>query len=97
MYHSFNRKIFLCSYFSPHPYLFFNSDRFTFTFLGFYIDRASGSLVDQQTGANLEQGIMTQNLFDALQRNQVPLRENFDALPRYVLFVTVTNVDVMKC
>ncbi|WAR07205.1 R213A-like protein [Mya arenaria] len=51
---------------SPHPYLFFNSDRFTFTFLGFYIDRNTGNLVDQQTNRILEQGIMAQNLYDSL-------------------------------
>ncbi|WAR07208.1 R213A-like protein [Mya arenaria] len=49
---------------SPHPYLFFNSDRFSFTFLGFYIDRNTGNLVDQQTNRILEQGIMSQNLCD---------------------------------
>ncbi|XP_052808603.1 E3 ubiquitin-protein ligase rnf213-alpha-like isoform X2 [Mya arenaria] len=67
---------------SPHPYLFFNSDRFTFTFLGFYIDRNTGNLVDQQTNRILEQGIMAQNLYDSLVRNQAPIREDFDALPR---------------
>ncbi|XP_052808691.1 E3 ubiquitin-protein ligase rnf213-alpha-like isoform X2 [Mya arenaria] len=67
---------------SPHPYLFFNSDRFTFTFLGFYIDRNTGNLVDQQTNRVLEEGIMAQNLYDSLVRNQAPVREDFDALPR---------------
>ncbi|WAR07202.1 R213A-like protein, partial [Mya arenaria] len=67
---------------SPHPYLFFNSDRFTFTFLGFYIDRNTGNLVDQQTNRILEQGIMGQNLYDSLVRNQAPIREDFDTLPR---------------
>ncbi|XP_052808702.1 E3 ubiquitin-protein ligase rnf213-alpha-like isoform X1 [Mya arenaria] len=67
---------------SPHPYLFFNSDRFSFTFLGFYIDRNTGNLVDQQTNRILEQGIMSQNLYDSLVRNQAPIREDFDALPR---------------
>ncbi|WAR07198.1 R213A-like protein, partial [Mya arenaria] len=57
---------------SPHPYLFFNSDRFTFTFLGFYIDRNTGNLVDQQTNRVLEEGIMAQNLYDSLVRNQAP-------------------------
>ena len=68
--------------FSPHPYLFFNSDRMTFTFLGFYIDRQTGNLIDQQTGRVLDQGIMAHNLYDALVRNHVPIQENFDALPR---------------
>ncbi|XP_053396339.1 E3 ubiquitin-protein ligase rnf213-alpha-like isoform X2 [Mercenaria mercenaria] len=68
---------------SPHPYLFFNSDRFSFTFLGFFIDRASGNLVDQQTRTILERGIMAPNLYDSLVRNHAPIQENFDALPRH--------------
>ncbi|XP_053396342.1 E3 ubiquitin-protein ligase rnf213-alpha-like isoform X2 [Mercenaria mercenaria] len=68
---------------SPHPYLFFNSDRFSFTFLGFFIDRDSGNLIDQQTETVLERGIMTQNLYDSLVRNHAPIQENFDALPRH--------------
>ena len=69
--------------FSPHPYLFFNSDKFTFTFLGFNIDRGTGNLVDHQTRNVLETGIMKQPLYDALIRNKVPLNENFDSLPRF--------------
>nr|XP_022293483.1 E3 ubiquitin-protein ligase rnf213-alpha-like isoform X1 [Crassostrea virginica] len=67
---------------SPHPYLFFNMDRITMTFLGFNIDRQSGNLVDAQTGRVLEAGIMQRNLQDALKRNRVPINENFDGLPR---------------
>jgi hypothetical protein len=58
------------------------------TFLGFNIDRRTGNLTDLQTRAVLEEGIMQQNLFDALIRNKVNLAENFDALPRFVnLFI----------
>jgi hypothetical protein len=58
------------------------------TFLGFNIDRRTGNLTDLQTRAVLEEGIMQQNLFDALIRNRVNLAENFDALPRFVnLFI----------
>ncbi|KAK7107714.1 hypothetical protein V1264_015588 [Littorina saxatilis] len=67
---------------SPHPYIFFNPDEHSMTFLGFSIDAASGNLVDQQTGQVLEQGIMSKQLFQALALNRVPLTENFDALPR---------------
>ncbi|XP_070190023.1 E3 ubiquitin-protein ligase rnf213-alpha-like [Littorina saxatilis] len=67
---------------SPHPYIFFNPDGHSMTFLGFSIDAASGNLVDQQTGKVLEQGIMSKQLFKALALNRVPLTENFDALPR---------------
>jgi len=57
------------------------------TFLGFNIDRRTGNLIDLQTRTVLEEGIMQQNLFDALIRNRVNLAENFDALPRFVNFV----------
>ncbi|XP_076466869.1 E3 ubiquitin-protein ligase rnf213-alpha-like [Babylonia areolata] len=68
---------------SPHPYIFFNPDGVTMTFLGFSIDANTGNLVDHQTGRTLEQGIMTQQLFDILCKGyKVPLAEDFDALPR---------------
>ncbi|KAL4233165.1 hypothetical protein ACF0H5_007850 [Mactra antiquata] len=77
---------------SPHPYLFFNSDRFTFTFLGFNIQRHTGDLVDQQTGNVLESGIMAQNLYDGLVRNRAPMQENFDTLPRHEKIQKLCNV-----
>ncbi|CAC5425101.1 RNF213 [Mytilus coruscus] len=55
---------------SPHPYLFFNPDHHSMTFLGFNIDRRTGNLIDLQTKNVLERGIMQQNLFDALQQKQ---------------------------
>ncbi|XP_061169263.1 E3 ubiquitin-protein ligase RNF213-like isoform X1 [Saccostrea echinata] len=67
---------------SPHPYLFFNPDHHSMTFLGFNIERQSGNLIDVQTNAVLERGIMQRNLQDALIRNRVPINENFDSLPR---------------
>jgi len=78
--------------FSPHPYLFFNSDKFTFTFLGFNIDRRTGNLVDQQTKTVLENSIMKTQLYDALIRNHAPLKENFDSLPRLVLHIMLTYI-----
>ncbi|XP_056014152.1 E3 ubiquitin-protein ligase rnf213-alpha-like isoform X2 [Ostrea edulis] len=67
---------------SPHPYLFFNPDHHSMTFLGFNIERQSGNLIDVQTRRVLETGIMQRNLQDALIRNRVPINENFDSLPR---------------
>ncbi|XP_052061725.1 E3 ubiquitin-protein ligase RNF213-like [Mytilus californianus] len=67
---------------SPHPYLFFNPDHHSMTFLGFNIERRSGNLVDHQTRKVLEQQIMTPDLFDALEKNDVNLAENFDILQR---------------
>ncbi|XP_076109129.1 E3 ubiquitin-protein ligase rnf213-alpha-like [Mytilus galloprovincialis] len=75
---------------SPHPYLFFNPDHHTMTFLGFNIEKATGNLIDDQTGESLEDQIMDPTL-DQRQRtlynglNSQPgvnLSENFDKLSR---------------
>lgn len=74
---------FLFSITSAHPYLFFNPDQNTITFIGFNIDRYSRNLVDQQTRMILERNIMSKQLWGALRANNVPLQENFDDLSRY--------------
>ncbi|XP_061196022.1 E3 ubiquitin-protein ligase rnf213-alpha-like [Saccostrea echinata] len=68
---------------SAHPYLFFNPDHHTMTFLGFNISKMNRNLVDNQTGQILERNIMTPHLWDALIGNRVPLQENFEDLNRY--------------
>ncbi|XP_064634464.1 E3 ubiquitin-protein ligase rnf213-alpha-like [Lineus longissimus] len=67
---------------SPHPYIFFNPDGHSFTFLGFNIDRKTGNLIDNQTRQILNTNIMSTQLFDALSRNEVRLAEDFDSLGR---------------
>ncbi|KAK3585587.1 hypothetical protein CHS0354_036774 [Potamilus streckersoni] len=67
---------------SPHPYLFFNPDGHTITFLGFNIDSNTGNLIDQQTGQVLERTILPKNLYESLLHNRVPIQEDFDSLPR---------------
>jgi len=62
--------------------LFFNSDHDSFTFLGFYVERISGNVIDQ-SGTVLERGMMRRNLYDALVRNNAPITEKFDDLPRF--------------
>lgn len=71
-------------YFSPHPYLFFNSDGTSMTFLGFNIDKATGNLIGIQDGKEyvLKSNIMDKQLMEALARNQVNLNEKFDNLSR---------------
>ncbi|KAK7465937.1 hypothetical protein BaRGS_00037515, partial [Batillaria attramentaria] len=66
---------------SPHPYIFFNPDRNSMTFLGFTIDPHSGSLMDQRRRV-LEQRIIKPCLYRSLSENGVPLSEDFDSLPR---------------
>jgi hypothetical protein len=68
--------------FSPHPYIFFNPDRHSITFLGFNIDKQTGNLIDHQTRAVLKEKIMSPQLFESLNRQGVNLLENFDNLTR---------------
>ncbi|KAL3881536.1 hypothetical protein ACJMK2_027968, partial [Sinanodonta woodiana] len=67
---------------SPHPYLFFNPDGHTMTFVGFNIDRNTGNLVDHQTRRVLENDIMSAKLYKGLEKNGVPIQEDFDHLSR---------------
>lgn len=61
--------------FSPHPYLFFNQDHITMTFLGFYINSA-GDLVDPQTNRTLERGLMSKQLRNGLEAQRVDFTAN---------------------
>ncbi|XP_077981893.1 E3 ubiquitin-protein ligase RNF213-like [Glandiceps talaboti] len=55
---------------SPHPYIFFNRDQVTMTFLGFNIDM-SGNLIDPKDQRVLEMNFMQPKLRRGLQRQQV--------------------------
>ncbi|XP_078674105.1 E3 ubiquitin-protein ligase rnf213-alpha-like isoform X2 [Branchiostoma floridae x Branchiostoma belcheri] len=66
---------------SPHPYLFFNADHNTMTFLGFYVDRA-GSVIDA-SGQLLEQNVISGNLYQGLTGNGVKFNVTFDDLTRF--------------
>ncbi|XP_062574164.1 E3 ubiquitin-protein ligase rnf213-alpha-like [Saccostrea cucullata] len=83
---------------SPHPYLFFNPDHNTLTFVGFSIDRRTGDLVDYKTGAILERKILPRRLGHALYQNKVNMQENFDELTRQEKLkklCTVMGLDVI--
>ena len=67
---------------SPHPYLFFNEDGNSFTFMGFIINVQTGDILDPHTGETLTPQALPRQLYEALIRNRVNLRENFDELPR---------------
>lgn len=64
--------VFSCS---PHPYLFFNKDGHSFTFVGFRIDGNTGHLLDV-FGRVLEQRTMSTQLLTALNANFVDLSED---------------------
>ena len=64
-----------CSY---HPYLFFNEDGMSITFVGFNVTR-TGDLMDPVKNKTIEAGVMTPQLHTGLQHNQVNLSENYQA------------------
>ncbi|XP_072046321.1 E3 ubiquitin-protein ligase rnf213-alpha-like [Amphiura filiformis] len=67
---------------SLHPYIFFNHDHESMTFMGFYIDH-DGSLRDPSTQNVIEANIMNRILRQALHVNGVELSKDFDNLPRW--------------
>lgn len=74
-------NIFILIFFSPHPYLFFNPDHNTMSFLGFYVNKEL-DLIDRQTKKTLETKVMSTVLFRALVGHGVDLKEQFDDLER---------------
>ncbi len=67
---------------SPHPYIFFNFDHESLTFLGFNIDEETGNLLDPRTQDVLKEHIIEKPLYDGLLGNFIDLQENFDDLAR---------------
>ncbi|XP_034715873.1 E3 ubiquitin-protein ligase rnf213-beta isoform X2 [Etheostoma cragini] len=69
-----------------HPYIFFNADRFSMSFLGFNVSkcprRRTLNAVDPKSGKILIEDVMTQNLFQDLERQRISLTEDFDQLSR---------------
>ncbi|XP_077865143.1 E3 ubiquitin-protein ligase RNF213-like [Saccoglossus kowalevskii] len=57
---------------SPHPYIFFNRDHITMTFLGFTIDEM-GNLLESGTGNILEPNVMSAQLQRGLTEQHVDL------------------------
>ncbi|XP_056285146.1 E3 ubiquitin-protein ligase rnf213-beta isoform X2 [Pseudoliparis swirei] len=68
-----------------HPYIFFNADRFSMSFLGFNVIRQGPNrldAVDPRSGIVLMENVMSQKLFEGLERQRISLTGDFDQLPR---------------
>ncbi|KAL7397817.1 hypothetical protein ABVT39_028331 [Epinephelus coioides] len=69
----------------PHPYIFFNDDRISMTFIGFHLkpnNQRGVDAINPLTGEVIESNIMTQELYTGLRHQRVPFNRNFDQLPR---------------
>ncbi|KAI4801198.1 hypothetical protein KUCAC02_000123 [Chaenocephalus aceratus] len=69
-----------------HPYIFFNADRFSMSFLGFNVRKCQRqntfNAVDPRSNKVLIEDVMSQRLFEDLERQTICLTEDFDQLPR---------------
>ncbi|XP_031417458.1 E3 ubiquitin-protein ligase rnf213-beta isoform X2 [Clupea harengus] len=70
----------------PHPYIFFNADHMSMTFLGFHVEQNPRNnrlnAIDPVTKSVLVGDVMSPELFVGLERQRISLREDFDLLPR---------------
>lgn len=67
-----------------HPYIIFNSDQETFTFMGIYLDRRTYKFINPNTEQALEGDFIaiSPKLRIELLKMYVPIYDNFNSLPR---------------
>ncbi len=85
---------FLVKLFSPystHPYIFFNQDRVSITFVGFTVTR-QGDLIDPATQRVLEKAIMTPQLYEGLKHNRVNFQDNYRNWGKAVMIEKISTV-----
>nr|XP_046247516.1 E3 ubiquitin-protein ligase rnf213-alpha-like isoform X2 [Scatophagus argus] len=69
----------------PHPYIFFNDDHMSMTFIGFHLklnDQKQVDAINPLTGEVIKRNIMTQQLYTGLRLQRVPFNRDFDQLSR---------------
>ncbi|RXN29563.1 E3 ubiquitin-protein ligase RNF213-alpha-like protein [Labeo rohita] len=70
----------------PHPYIFFNDDHESMTFIGFHLQpnvHNGIDAIDPSTNRVIKQNIMTRELYEGLKLQRVPFNIDFDQLPRW--------------
>ncbi|XP_068134511.1 LOW QUALITY PROTEIN: E3 ubiquitin-protein ligase RNF213-like [Hyperolius riggenbachi] len=70
----------------PHPYIFFNDDHVSMTFIGFHLQPNNAGGVDAinpRDNSIIRQNIMTVQLYEGLRLQRVPFNIDFDQLPRH--------------
>ncbi|XP_032991850.1 E3 ubiquitin-protein ligase RNF213-like [Lacerta agilis] len=70
----------------PHPYIFFNEDSESMTFIGFHLKPGANGGIDAinpLNGSVIKRNVMTAQLYQELCLQRVPFNINFDALPRH--------------
>uniref|UniRef100_A0A2K6UDD8 E3 ubiquitin-protein ligase RNF213 n=1 Tax=Saimiri boliviensis boliviensis TaxID=39432 RepID=A0A2K6UDD8_SAIBB len=70
----------------PHPYVFFNDDHTSMTFIGFHLEPNNHGGVDainHLTREVIKRDVMTMDLYKGLLLQRVPFNVDFDRLPRH--------------
>nr|DBA30609.1 TPA: hypothetical protein GDO54_006568 [Pyxicephalus adspersus] len=70
----------------PHPYIFFNEDHASMTFIGFHLQPNNAGGVDAINPRNNEiirHNVMSLPLYKGLRLQRVPFNTDFDQLPRH--------------
>lgn len=83
----------LCYFpFSSHPYLFFNQDRMSITFVGFMVT-SNGDLYDPaHRGGILEREIMTHRLYTGLKAQRVNFDDDYRQWTKDVMIQKIATV-----
>uniref|UniRef100_A0A8C8GD14 RING-type E3 ubiquitin transferase n=1 Tax=Oncorhynchus tshawytscha TaxID=74940 RepID=A0A8C8GD14_ONCTS len=79
----------------PHPYIFFNDDHASMTFIGFHLRENKKNGVDAinpSTNVVIKRNIMTKDLYNGLRRQRVPFNIDFDQLSRADKIVRLCSV-----
>ncbi|KAM7386926.1 hypothetical protein PAMA_009514 [Pampus argenteus] len=79
----------------PHPYIFFNDDHVSMTFIGFHLqpnEQNSVDAIEPTSGRVIKKNIMTRALYEGLKLQRVPFNIDFDSLPRGEKIERICNV-----
>ncbi|XP_026120794.1 E3 ubiquitin-protein ligase rnf213-alpha-like [Carassius auratus] len=79
----------------PHPYIFFNDDHESMTFIGFHLQPNAQKMIDAidpLTKRVIKQNIMTRELYEGLKLQRVPFNIDFDQLPRHEKIESLARV-----
>ncbi|XP_059197009.1 E3 ubiquitin-protein ligase rnf213-alpha-like [Centropristis striata] len=69
----------------PHPYIFFNDDHMSMTFIGFHLelnDQRGVDAINPSTREVIKKNIMTRELYTGLRLQRVPFNRDFEKLSR---------------
>ena len=77
---------------NPHPYIFFNPDGHTMTFLGFQISPNGHLLDSNDQSVIIKENIMLPQLFNTLSVNRVKLQENYNKLSKLEKVAKIASV-----